>query len=61
MLLFYTQLYTAPSGMGFSVNKGDIAMDIATEIPESDDVLALLLLRMSIILNSPVMDLLIIF
>lgn len=32
--------YTAPTGMGYSIMKGDISMDIATEIPESDDVLS---------------------
>lgn len=32
--------YTPPSGMGYSVKKGGMTMDIATEIPESDDVLS---------------------
>ena len=32
--------YTPPTGMRYSVMKGDISMEIATEVPESDDVLS---------------------
>jgi PKD repeat protein len=32
--------YSPPSGMGFSVKKGNISMDIATEVPNADDALS---------------------